>query len=241
MKLALIIPARYESKRFPGKPLIDIKGKSMIVRVYEQCAKTFPKEDIYVATDDKRIINHCKLHGVQTVMTSDQCLTGTDRVAEAALQINADYYINVQGDEPIFNPNDIIIVIENIKKYPGEVLNGYCSIDSEESYFSKSIPKVVFRPDGRMLYMSRNPIPGNKNGDFVKSWRQICIYAFPKKLLQEFYSVKEKFILEKEEDIEILRFLEMGYEVRMVELSSDSIAVDFPEDLIRVHKRLENE
>jgi len=241
MKFALIIPARYESTRFPGKPLIDIKGKSMILRVYEQCAQTFAKEDIYVATDDKRIIDHCNVHNIQSLLTSSECLTGTDRVAEAALQIEADYYINVQGDEPVFNPEDITKIIACIKEHPGEVINGYCAIDSEELYFSRSIPKVVFRPDGRMLYMSRNPIPGNKKGNFVKSWRQICIYAFPKNLLKEFYAVKDKLALEEEEDIEILRFLEMGYEVRMVELSKDSIAVDFPEDAIKVIERLENE
>ena len=121
------------------------------------------------------------------------------------------------------------------------MINGYSSIDSIINYNSLTIPKVVFRPDGRLLYMSRSSIPGNKNGIFQKSWRQICVYAFPKKALVEFSSLKEKTVLEQEEDIEILRFLEIGYEVRMIELSKDSIAVDTQEDLELVRKIIKNE
>ncbi|AWA28640.1 3-deoxy-manno-octulosonate cytidylyltransferase [Flavobacterium magnum] len=241
MEIVLIIPARYKSTRFPGKPLTDIKGKSMILRVFEQCAKAFPKEKIYVATEDSRIVDHCNQHGMQAILTSDNCLTGTDRIAEAALQIDADYYINVQGDEPVFNPEDITTIISKLEECNGEVINGYCAIDTDEQYRSSSVPKVVFRPDGRMLYMSRSPIPGNKNHTFIKSWRQVCIYAFPKKALAEFASIKEKTPLEDMEDIEILRFLEMGYEVRMLELSNDSVPVDHPEDLEKVLERLKDE
>ncbi len=241
MKVVLIIPARYQSTRFPGKPLMDIKGKSMILRVFEQCAKAFPKEKIYVATEDSRIVDHCHAHGIQSLLTGDNCLTGTDRIAQAALQVDADYYINVQGDEPLFNPADITMIMEKLADHNGEILNGYCPIGTEEMYRSGSMPKVVFRPDGRMLYMSRSPIPGNKAHHFIKSWRQVCIYAFPKKALGDFAAVKEKTPLEEMEDIEILRFLELGYEVRMIPLSSDSIPVDHPEDLERVLKRLENE
>ncbi|NDI97584.1 3-deoxy-manno-octulosonate cytidylyltransferase [Flavobacterium sp. LaA7.5] len=241
MEIVLIIPARYKSTRFPGKPLTNIKGKSMIQRVYEQCAKAFPADKIYVATEDSRIEEHCKNHGMQCILTSDNCLTGTDRIAEAALQIEADYYINVQGDEPVFDPEDITKVISNLDKYKGEIINGYCAIHEEEQYKSVSVPKVVFRPDGRMLYMSRAAIPGNKNEAFIKSWRQVCIYAFPKKALLDFSSIKHKTVLEEMEDIEILRFLELGYEVRMLELSDTSIPVDHPEDLEKVMKRLEDE
>ena len=241
MEIVLIIPARYKSTRFPGKPLTDIKGKSMIQRVYEQSAKAFPADKIYVATEDSRIEDHCKSHGMQCLMTSDDCLTGTDRIAEAAQQINADYYINVQGDEPVFDPEDITKVINSLEQYKGEVINGYCAINEEVQYTSVSVPKVVFRPDGRMLYMSRAAIPGNKSKAFIKSWRQVCIYAFPKKALEDFSSIKHKTPLEDMEDIEILRFLELGYEVRMLELSDTSIPVDHPEDLEKVIKRLENE
>ena len=168
MEVVLIIPARYKSTRFPGKPLTDIKGKSMIRRVFEQCAKAFPANKIYVATEDERIVEHCHKYGINTLLTSDDCLTGTDRIAEAAKQVEADYYINVQGDEPLFNPDDITTVLNQLDKYNGEIINGYCAIDDDEQYRSLSVPKVVFRPDGRMLSMSRSPIPGNKANIFIK-------------------------------------------------------------------------
>lgn len=227
------------SSRLPGKPLIDILGKSLIVRTYERCIQAFSAENVFVATDDEKIEEHCKSFGIKVVMTSEKCLTGTDRVAEVATKIDADYYINVQGDEPLMNPADIEEVKKALTIYPGEVINGYAAIETEDQYQSLTIPKLVFRPDGRLLYMSRFPIPGNKKGNFVRSWRQICIYAFPKKALIEFASQSQKTSLEEMEDIEILRFLEMGFEVRMIPLSSDSIAVDTPADLEKVIRKLE--
>lgn len=237
-KYIVVIPARYKSTRFPGKPLINLCGKSMLQRTYEQCLKVVPKELILVATEDQRIVDHCNTNGMNVILTSDDCLTGTDRVAEIATLVDADYYINVQGDEPLFNPDDIIKIIEGIELYSGEVINGYCAINSEHQYRSLSIPKVVFRPDGRLLYMSRNAIPGNKQGEFVKAWRQVCIYAFPKLALKAFSNLNGKTILEEQEDIEILRFLELGFEVRMLGLSDVSIAVDNPEDVELVEKTI---
>lgn len=234
MNYCVIIPARYQSSRLPGKPLVDLCGLPMIVRTYQQCIKACSPEKVYVATDDKRIREVCESNKIQVIMTSSDCLTGTDRIAECAKYIDADIYINVQGDEPLFNPNDLELLISSIEKYPGEVLNGFCKIKNEHLFRSGSIPKVVFRPDGRLLYMSRAPIPSNKEQGFEKAWRQVCAYAFPKQALEDFSSVTEKTKLESMEDIEILRFLELGWEVRMIELSSDSIAVDTPEDIQRV-------
>lgn len=236
----IVIPARYKSSRLPGKPLLDLNGKSMIQRTYERCNLAVKSELIYVATDDDKIYEHCKLNNINVVMTSKKCLTGTDRVAEFSKQVLAKTYINVQGDEPLMNPDDIKEVIKAIKVFPDDVINGFAKIETEEQYRSVTIPKVVFRPDGRLLYMSRSPIPGNKSNKFNKSWRQICIYAFPKEILHKFSETQSKTTLENEEDIEILRFLEMGYEVRMIELSSDSIAVDTPDDAQKVNKYLKN-
>lgn len=240
MKVVVIIPARYKSTRYPGKPLIDIAGKSMIRRVWEQCVKALPAELIYVATEDQRIVDHCHLNGIQCFLTSDNCLTGTDRIAEVSNMIDADYYINVQGDEPVFNPDDIISILEILPSVNGMILNGYCDILTEEEHKSVSTPKVVFRNDKRLLYMSRSPIPGNKQSQFHFGFRQVCIYAFPKKALETFASEKNKTPLENEEDIEILRFLELGYEVQMVQLSTLSIPVDHPEDVEKVLKHLNN-
>ena len=238
MNTILVIPARYQSTRFPGKPLIDLAGKSMIQRVFEQCVKAYPAEKIYVATEDERIVTHCMALGIQAILTSDDCLTGTDRLAEVALQIDADYYINVQGDEPVFNPDDITALLEVLPKFEGSILNGYCAIDTAEDYKSVSVPKVVFRQDGRLLYMSRAAIPGNKKSTFKVGYRQVCIYAFPKTALLAFKNKGIKTPFEEEEDIEILRFLEMGYEVQMIEMSTDSIPIDNPVDIKKVLKSI---
>lgn len=241
MEFVIVIPARISSTRLPRKPLIDLNGKSMIQRTYERSAQAFGSEITYVATDSVEIKNHCESLGINVVMTSENCLTGTDRVAEFADKVNADFYINVQGDEPLIDPNDIRQVVEQAKLKPQSIINGYATIENEKDYRSISVPKVVFRPDGRLLYMSRSPIPGNKNNGFQLGFRQICIYSFPAKTLKVFAKQKEKTPLEKEEDIEILRFLELGYDVEMVKLSGSSLAVDTKEDVVKVLKALEDE
>lgn len=231
MNPVIIIPARYESSRLRGKPLVDLDGLPMIVRTWRQCAKAVASSSIYVATDDVRIEAICGEHGIQSIMTSPECLTGTDRVAECARKLEAEVFINVQGDEPVFNPADLLKLIDAAHQFPGEVLNGVCEINDEAHFRSGSIPKVVVRQDGRLLYMSRAPIPSNKRHSYVKAWRQVCAYVFPRKALQAFVSQRSKTPLEQIEDIEILRFLELGLDVRMVTLSEDSIAVDTPEDI----------
>ncbi len=238
MKTVLIIPARYKSSRFPGKPLVVLNGKTMIQRVWEQCNKAFDASLIFIATEDKRILEHCEENGMQCILTSDNCLTGTDRVAEVSKIIDADYYINVQGDEPVINPDDINEIVKLLPESGGAILNGYCEIDNSDDYLSVSVPKVVMRQDNRLLYMSRAPIPGNKNNKFQKGFRQVCIYAFPKEALDVFSRTIEKTPMELEEDIEILRFLEMGYEVKMVQMTKESIPIDNPEDVEKVLKRL---
>lgn len=238
MRFVVIIPARYESTRLPGKPLIPLGGTPMILRTYGRCVQACAAEDVYVATDDERVKRVCEDHGARVLMTGKDCLTGTDRVAECAAMVEADYYINVQGDEPLFNPADLVTLIRAIDRFPGQIINGYCAIHDEAQYFSKGTPKVVFRPDGRLLYMSREPIPGNKKGRFVKAWRQVCAYAFTRDALNAFHARPQKTPLEEIEDIEILRFLELGFDVQMIALSSESVAVDNPEDVKIVEKEI---
>lgn len=236
MNYVVIIPARYGSSRLEGKPLINLCGIPMVVRTYQQCIKACPPEKVFVACDDERIKAVCEQYSIQVLMTSSDCLTGTDRVAECAQQLDADVYINIQGDEPVFDPKDLEIFINAAQQFPSEVLNGVCEIKDEELFKSGTIPKAVMRADGRLLYMSRAGIPISKNHKFIKSWRQVCIYAFPKKALEVFKKQKVKTPLEQIEDIEILRFLELGWEVRMIPLSMQSVAVDTPEDIPRVEQ-----
>ena len=236
MKYAIVIPARYNSTRFPGKPLIDIKGKTMIQRVYEKCLLSVNSELIYVATDDERIELHCKENDIKCIITSESCLTGTDRIGEVAQKIDADYFINVQGDEPVFNPKDIDLLIDELIKNKNlyDVYCGYCPINSPEMFFSSDVPKAALNSKSELIYMSRSPIPGNKKGEFKFGYRQVCAYAFSRESLKLFCLQKRKTPLEEQEDIELLRFLELGVKIKMLEMSDESIPIDREEDLKKV-------
>ena len=240
MKTVIIIPARYKSTRFPGKPLTPILGKPMILWVAELCAEVLPAEFVYVATEDFQIKEIVEKAGFNVIMTSNKCLTGTDRLAEAATQIEADIYVNVQGDEPLLNPADILKIIEAKKMYPNEVINGYCKIGDNEEPESVNIPKVVFNENQQMVYMSRNLLPGTKTKDFVPPhyYKQVCIYAFNKQELIDYAEFGRKGTLEYYEDIEILRFLDIGVNIRVIETKSVSLAVDVPEDVIKVEEEI---
>ena len=232
----IIIPARYNSKRLPGKPLIDINGIPMVIRTFNQCKKAVPASKIIIATDDKRIQKICSKNGINSIITSKRCLTGTDRIAEVAKKIKKSFYINVQGDEPICNPKDIKKIVNFAKKNPNLIINGYTEIEDKEMFYSPNVPKVVFDKNQKLLYMSRAPIPSNKKQTFIKSWRQVCIYSFPYKSLKIYTSIKKKTTLELIEDLESNRFLELGYQVKMLKMSNKSVAVDTKEDLVKVRK-----
>jgi 3-deoxy-manno-octulosonate cytidylyltransferase (CMP-KDO synthetase) len=233
-----VIPARYRSSRFPGKPLTPIAGRSMLARTWDRCREAVGAERVWVATDDERIVRHAEDHGMQCVTTSEDCLTGTDRVAEAMSTIDADVYVNVQGDEPLVDPADIRRVALAGVAHPGTVINAMAPVESEDDFRSSSVPKVLAAPDGRLLYMSRGAVPTDKDLGFRRAWRQVCIYAFSPEALAAFVSVPSKTPLEEIEDIEILRFLELGFPVLMVEASATSIAVDHPADVERVEAAL---
>lgn len=240
MRIVAIIPARYASTRFPQKPLAPILGKPMILWVAELTAEAVGSENTYVATDHEAIREVVLNAGFQAVMTSPDAMTGTDRIAEAAEQIEADYYINVQGDEPMLAPESITKVIDYAREYPGSIINGYAKIDLDEDPNDVNIPKCVLGSDGRLLYMSRVALPASK--DVSKQplviYKQVCIYALNGKHLKAFSSATEKAPCEKYEDIEILRFLDMGYDVRMVELPGDTLAVDKPDDIFRLEAKM---
>lgn len=235
MKYVIIIPARLKSRRLPGKPLLDICGKPMILRTYLRCLQVVKKNKIFVATDSNKIKDLCISKNINCIMTPKSCLTGTDRVFEASKKIKADIYINLQGDEPLFNPKDITKVIKHSLKHPKDIVTGYCKIKDNDEFRSLHIPKVVFSKSGNLLYASRAPIPLNKKNKFVKAYRQVCIYAFPKNILKKFNKPK-KTPLEFIEDIEYLRFLEEDINIKCLMLSDRSIAVDTVSDLNKVKK-----
>jgi 3-deoxy-manno-octulosonate cytidylyltransferase (CMP-KDO synthetase) len=230
-KVAVIIPARYKSSRFPGKPLAKIQNKEMIIWVAELAEKAVGRESVYIATENQEIVDVVKEYGFKVVLTSDTCLTGTDRVAEAALEIDADVIVNVQGDEPLLNPDDIKRVIETKLKFPDHIINCEAYLNSNENVVNKKIPKVITNLNDELMYCSRNPIPGTKDGNGKRPKKQICIYAFSREHLKAFTEQAIKTPLEAEEDIEINRFLELGYKVKMVEVDGSTVAVDYPEDI----------
>ena len=237
-KVAVVIPARYKSSRFPGKPLAKIKGKEMIIWVAEIAEKAIGRENVYIATENEEIVDVVKEYGYRVVLTSDSCLTGTDRVAEAALEIDADIIVNVQGDEPLLDPKDITRVIEAKLKYPDHIINCEAYLNSNEDVTDKKIPKVITNVNDELIYSSRNPIPGTKIGNGKRPKKQICIYAFNRDHLKAFANQTTKTPLEAQEDIEINRFIELGHKVKMVEVDSSTVAVDYPDDINTVENIL---
>ena len=241
MKYLGIIPARYASSRFPGKPLVDILGKPLIIHVAEKAVAALGKDHVVVATEDERIYREVEKWGFRAVMTTDRPLTGTDRLWEVAQQMPADVYINIQGDEPMVDPTDILRVLEVRKKHPDKIVNGYVRIGADEDPDSPHLPKVIFSEAEDLIYMSRKALPGSKSGkNDGPFYKQVCIYAFTFNELRAFGERTEKTWLESHEDIEILRFLEMGYPVKMVEMSAASLAVDIPADVHAVEMALKN-
>ena len=240
MRSCVIIPARYESSRLPGKPLIDLLGKPMIIWVAEIASKAVGISNVFIATDDNRIANEVNEKGYKYIMTSSSSLTGTDRVAEASLRLNYDIYINVQGDEPLVSPKDILRCIDNKIKYKDHIINSYNLINEKQDPSSINIPKVVINNSEDLIYISRSLVPGFKDLKFkVNSYlKQICIYGYNKKELFNFLEFGRKSKVEESEDIEILRFFELGHPIKMFKAHNNSLAVDVVEDIKKVEREL---
>lgn len=238
--VAIIIPARYKSTRFPGKPLALINGREMILRVADNAAKALDKSKVYIATDSNTIKQRVEEEGYNVVMTSENCLTGTDRVAEASLQIKESIIINLQGDEPLITPEDITEIIKAKKENLNSIINSKVRLRDDERGDDRGIIKVVTTVDGWLLYCSRNPIPGTKKGTSKELYKQGGLYAFTKEQLALYSSLSEKTPLESQEDIEVLRFLELGIPVKMVEVYTPSSAVDYPDDVELIEQILIN-
>ena len=240
MSTSIIIPARFGSSRYRGKPLVKILGREMVIRVADICSK-IKNVKVFIATDSKKIANVVKKNGYNYIFTSSSCLTGTDRVAEASNKIRSKIFVNVQGDEPTINPKDIRKIIEAKKKFPNHVICGYDKIHNLENPSSINLPKVVVNSKGELIYISRALVPGaKKNNQKIQYHKQVCIYAFNKQQLKKFYSKRKKSETESIEDIEILRFFDLNEKIKMIKLNSNSIAVDEIADVKRAEKLLLN-
>lgn len=240
MKVLVLIPARYASTRFPGKPLAKIAGKEMILRVCGQVATT--GYDLAVATDDSRIYDTVTAAGYRAVMTRADHPSGTDRLAEAYAKIGGDYdvVVNVQGDEPFIRPEQINDIVEIFTKYPDTRLatlaRPYPQDRNYEGLEDPNMVKLVMGDDGRALYFSRSVIPYLRGVD-KKEWparhqyySHIGIYAYTPSALAEIVRIP-RGSLEIAESLEQLRWLQKGYEVRVAVSDFPTIGIDTPEDL----------
>lgn len=237
--ISIVIPARYGSKRYKGKPLIKILGRELVLRVADICGKVVSNKNLFIATESKKISEIAKKNNYNYLMTSSKCLTGTDRVAQAATKIKSKIIINVQGDEPTVKPSDIKKIIKAKKKYPNYVICGYTKINIMDNPKNVNLPKVVVNSKNELVYISRSVIPGSKKNVSNKNfYKQVCIYGFNKGELKKFFKQKKKSDLEKIEDIEILRFFDLNIKIKMIKLSSSSIALDEKSDLKKVEKFL---
>ncbi|MEE3447077.1 MAG: 3-deoxy-manno-octulosonate cytidylyltransferase [Bacteroidales bacterium] len=243
MKVLGIIPARFQSSRFPGKPLAMIGSKAMIQRVYEQASKAF--DDVAVATDDDRIFQKVISFNGKAVMTSENHQSGTDRTAEAALtyQLNAkktfDVVVNIQGDEPFIRPQQLQQLAATFEDPSVQIATLVKKIETEEELFNENAVKVVKNAQNGALYFSRFPIPfmrGADKKDWVKKhtyFKHIGVYAYRYSVLQEITKLPQSS-LELSEKLEQNRWLENGYKIKVSETDFQSLAVDTPEDLEKI-------
>ena len=244
MNIYGVIPARYASTRFPGKPLIQIAGKSMIQRVYEQSKKCSSLRDVIIATDDQRIYDHSISIGAKVVMTSEDHTSGTDRCAEVLNSIkDCDVIINIQGDEPLIDPKQIELLCSCFDDNKTDIATLVKKIDSLEVLFNYNTPKVILDHNSFALYFSRECIPHIRNID-RENWlnkhtfyQHIGIYGYKADVLKEITQLNTSS-LERAESLEQLRWIENGYKIKTACTEIDSIAIDSPEDLDKVLSHL---
>ncbi|VAX23712.1 3-deoxy-manno-octulosonate cytidylyltransferase [hydrothermal vent metagenome] len=242
MKTVGVIPCRWESSRFPGKPLAEICGKPMLWHVWKQASKSSVIEQLVVATDDERIYDVCNEHRFDVVYTSKSHQTGTDRVSEVAEKVSGDIFVNIQGDEPLIDPEGIDAVASCLARQK-EILitNGYTLITSKDDIDNPNVVKVITDRDNCALAYSRSRIPYQKEARSVYK-RQLGLYAMTREAMLSFGKLERRYI-EATEGVEMYRFLENGYRIKMVEVDDrNSIPVDLPEDVERVEsfiKRME--
>lgn len=235
-KVVAVIPARYASTRFPGKPLALINGTPMIVRVLRRAGEIRGVDSVIVATDDKRIADTVNAGGGRAVMTSKTHSNGTSRVCEIVSNSDCDIILNIQGDEPLLPVGGSEELIEVMKSEPAVKMATLASFsDSKEDISRSDIVKVVFDLAGNALYFSRSPIGVSDRGFY----RHIGIYAYRRNFLLD-YNNLPRGPLEKAESLEQLRALENGVDIRVVKCVEDSVGVDSPEDIKKVEIILDN-
>jgi 3-deoxy-manno-octulosonate cytidylyltransferase (CMP-KDO synthetase) len=244
MNVLGVIPARYESSRFPGKPLVDIVGKSMIQRVYEQCSKSTSLSKLIVATDDQRIADHVISFEGNVILTSSKHQSGTDRCAEVANNSpEFDILVNIQGDEPMINPNQIDLLCKCFENPQASIATLVKKISSNEELFNENTPKVILNKNNEAILFSRTAIPfirGKAREDWIEHYtfyKHIGIYGFKTKTLKNLGNLPLSG-LESAEALEQLRWIENGYRIHAAITDEESQAIDTPQDLEKLLKMI---
>jgi 3-deoxy-manno-octulosonate cytidylyltransferase (CMP-KDO synthetase) len=239
MRKLIVIPARYESTRLPGKPLLEIAGRPLIQLVYERAAESRLQDGVIVATDDERIVHAVTAFGGDAVMTSSSCRSGTDRVFEAVRQREAGLVINLQGDEPFMRPDMADLLFSVMEKEDLDMATLCSPIADDREYHDPNTVKVVLDGRGFALYFSRSPIPYLRNGATRPLlYKHIGIYAFKRDFLERFVKMPRSR-LEELESLEQLRVLENGFRIRVLTTHYDGFGIDTPADLERARLTLD--
>jgi 3-deoxy-manno-octulosonate cytidylyltransferase (CMP-KDO synthetase) len=239
MKIVGVIPARYKSVRFPGKPLAPLAGKPMILHVLDAARGARRLDRALVATDDERIAAAVRGAGGEAILTSAQAASGTDRIAETAGSVPADVYVNIQGDEPMMSPENVDRVVATLLEAPDRGIATLAIAMSAADAADPDTVKVAIARDGRALYFSRSPIPYFRQGE-PAHWKHLGLYAYRAEVLRAM-AVLPPSPLERAESLEQLRWLEAGHAIWVGEAVTDSIGVDTPADLARVESLMKGE
>tara|TARA_B100001250_G_scaffold414611_1_gene454615 strand:+ start:5940 stop:6665 length:726 start_codon:yes stop_codon:yes gene_type:complete len=236
-KITILIPARMDSTRFPGKPLAPIDGIPMIIYCARNAIKT--GIDVYVCTDSKEIVTICDLYNIKSIITPE-CDTGTDRVSLAAGQLNTKYVINLQGDEPLIDANSLQQIIKMIPTLNGKnnyIINGVNAINSEEAFDPNNVKCALIKNESQVQYLSRKPLLNNTEIESGKCYyKQLGLYAMTYETLKEFSSLP-KGKIESAERIEMMRWIENGNTILSCLIDRETISVDTPNDLVKVLTR----
>lgn len=239
-RIITVIPARYASSRFPGKPLALIKGKPMIQWVYERVSAVEEISEVYVATDDERIFNEVQEFGGKAIMTGE-CSCGSDRVYQACKNIDCDIILNIQGDEPMIKTEMIKDLISAFDDPDVQMATLKKEITSESDINNPNIAKLITDVNDNAIYFSRSTVPYNRDGlDDVKYFKHIGVYGYTKDFLKTFVELPQSK-LERAEQLEQLRAIENGYKIKVVETKYQSIGVDLPEHIKIVEQEIEKE
>jgi 3-deoxy-manno-octulosonate cytidylyltransferase (CMP-KDO synthetase) len=241
-QVVVVIPSRYAATRLPGKPLVNLAGKPMVQRVYEQAQLAQTVHRVLVATDDQRVVDAVLAFGGEARMTRSDHRTGTERIAEVAAHEPGDVFVNVQGDEPLIDPVAIdTAVAALLEDPPVQIATVATPIRHVPDIMDPNVVKTVLDFDSNALYFSRAPVPWVRDTQqkvHVKYWKHLGLYVFQRDALLE-YPTLPQGELEKIEQLEQLRWLENGWKIRVAEVEHDAVSVDVPEDVTRVEKLLQ--